>query len=478
MKTLQITAVALLLAVAARAQEDITLDRAIETALRQNRDLKVTELSLQSQSLSLDSAEADFGVSVEPNGAANSGSDANEYDYGLVVSKKTLLGTTASVNGQYSDQNVEDAPPSRRGSVTVEVQQPLLKRFGTLVNREPITSAESAVAAARRNVELRKTDLIVQVADTYEEVYRLQEEVAYDEASLPRLGKQLRLMRVREKQGRVTRVDALRVELQHGEAQARLSKSREELESTRAEFADLLGYPVDRAFRALPTQLLDLKVPPNDQAQAIALSNRLDYAQVLQDWKDAQRGVRIARHNLLPDLNLISRYQQYGQGETSSDASSFDSSTWFVGVTAETDLNRTKDRLNLAQAALSEESRRQTVDIVESGIRRQTQQAVLAYDQAHADALFAERNYMLAQTRATLSRRMFEIGRGDSFSMSDAEDALLQARNRMLAAQSEASLAAYRLMKTLGVLIEYPRDLKPRPGFAEGNEGDKGKGGG
>jgi outer membrane protein TolC len=70
---------------------------------------------------------------------------------------------------------------------------------------------------------------------------------------------------------------------------------------------------------------------------------------------------------------------------------------------------------------------------------------------------------------------MFEIGRGDSFSMSDAEDTLLQARNRMLAAQSEVSLAAYRLMKTLGTLIEYPADLKPKPDFTEGGKENEGK---
>ena len=53
------------------------------------------------------------------------------------------------------------------------------------------------------------------------------------------------------------------------------------------------------------------------------------------------------------------------------------------------------------------------------------------------------------------------MGKGDSFSVTDAEDALLQAQNQMLQAGSEALLASYRLLRAVGLLIGYPEDLKP-----------------
>ena len=101
--------------------------------------------------------------------------------------------------------------------------------------------------------------------------------------------------------------------------------------------------------------------------------------------------------------------------------------------------------------------------MLKSGIQRQVMQATLAYERARSDVQSAERNFRVAERRATLARRLYEIGRGDNFGVSDAEDALLQARNQMLGTQSQVSVAAYRLLRALGTLLEYPEELKPSP---------------
>jgi outer membrane protein TolC len=56
---------------------------------------------------------------------------------------------------------------------------------------------------------------------------------------------------------------------------------------------------------------------------------------------------------------------------------------------------------------------------------------------------------------------MFETGRGDNFAVTDAENAYQQAQNQMLNAQADVAIAAYRLLRTLGILLEAPEELKP-----------------
>lgn len=451
----------------AAAGEGIAIEKAIDLALKQNRNLRLLELSLDSARLSVQGARADFAVRVTPDGSALSSDDSDTLDYGLSVAKNTTWGTQASVDGQVSQTDSGGATNFHRATVRLELRQPLLRRFGPLVNREPVSQAESQVDATRRELELRKTDLVVQVVETYEDLLKLQRQVEFDRQALNRLEKLLRLTQARERQGRSSHVDVLRVEQQKGDAEIHRNQTLERLQSVRADFADLLGFPAEHVFLAVPEPMLTVETSDSRQAASVALENRLDYAQVLQDCRDAERGVRIARRNLLPDLNLISRYERSGEGSTASGATDLNDDSWFVGLTLESDLNRRKERVALGQAVISEKTARQTIGIVESGVRRQVRQALATYERARSEVVFAERNLQFAQSRATLARRLYEIGRGDNFSATDAESALSQAQNQMLSAQAEASVAAYRLLRSMGTLIEYPEDLKPAPETAK-----------
>jgi outer membrane protein TolC len=53
------------------------------------------------------------------------------------------------------------------------------------------------------------------------------------------------------------------------------------------------------------------------------------------------------------------------------------------------------------------------------------------------------------------------MGRGDNFAVTDAEQQFQQAETAWLAAQTEATLAGYKLLRLLGTLIEHPDELKP-----------------
>lgn len=444
-----------------RADGPISLEDAVGFALQSNRNLRVLSMSISSAELSLKGARADFTVGVTPMGAADTSDDSETVEWGVALDRRTTLGTSLSAAGEMGRDEVGTADPVHRARVSVEVQQPLLRNFGPLVNRESVTRAEVRVAAARRELELRRTDLVVQVVDGYEALLRLQKQAEFDGQSVTRLDRLIRLTRAREAQGRATRVDMLRVEQQRGDQQIRLEKTLEALSSARADFADLLGFEPSVVFEAVACPVLDIDIPEQRAAEALALSNRLDYAQVLQDYTDARRGVRIARRNLLPDLKLISRYERYGSGESTSEAASLDDESWFVGLTAASDLMLREERVAVGQARIDVDAAEETVRIVESGIRRQVQQVILSYRRMRSEVQGSERNYQLAQNRAMLARRMFEMGRGDNFTASDAEDALFEAQNRMLTSQAEASVAAYRLLRAIGTLLEYPADLKP-----------------
>jgi outer membrane protein TolC len=166
------------------AQQGVDLEQAIRYALDQNRNLRALELSVDSRALNVDSAKTEFLLTGRPSGSYSSGEDSDSMEYGYSAQKKTTFGTRAEVEGRMLDQSTEDGTDLRRGTMRVEIGQPLFRRFGRLVNMEPIRQAESGATAARRDYELQKTDLIVQVAETYENLLRLQRQVEMDGQNL------------------------------------------------------------------------------------------------------------------------------------------------------------------------------------------------------------------------------------------------------------------------------------------------------
>jgi outer membrane protein TolC len=440
----------------------IALPEALDACLKQNRDLRLMEMALQGRRVDLEASQAAFKWSVRPDGSAEAADYGGKLGYGLAAVQTLDWGTKAEVGGRMTSESPDGAEPFRRGAVRVQVEQPLLRRTGPLVNREPVAKAESAVAAARREIELRRADLIVRLVELYEDLYGLQREAEYERLTLERLNRLILLMQARERQGRATRADCLRVELQAGNAQVRWNGTIERLRSRRADFAETIGAEPQSEYAVLPAARMEVAVTDVDQAARVALRNRLDYAQILQDYEDAARGRRIARRNLLPDLNMIARYERAGEGASSGDALRWDENVWFVGLGLSTDWPPRDRELAVEQAELAAQTAGLKLDALRAAIGRQVRQSWLASERARGEIPQAEKNYRVALSRTQLARRLFEGGRGDSFTVSEAEDQLRDAESHLVTAEGAASVAAYRLLRVMGRLIESPADLKPR----------------
>lgn len=436
----------------------LNLDTAIGMALDNNRELARRALGLRSTAYEVDSARARFSLRLQPNGRASSDQTGSSMQYGLTAAKTFLPGTELSLGGVVAERDDDASGRNRRSSMQVSLSQPLFRDFGSLVQGEAITQAGQRLRQARRSLELQKNDLVVQVVDSFESLIRLEKQIQSSEASFQRMDKLYRLTQARERQGRASRVDTLRVELKRGQALSRLESDRERFSFTQRDFAELLGQTPETVFQLEPPPLLEVTLPPPEEAIATALSNRLDYAQAWQDYDDTVRGVKIAEKALLPSMSLVTRYERVNDDSAAEGA---DEDLWSVGLAGDTDLTRASERAKLGQATVSRESALETIRIRELSIAREVRQLMTAYQQAQTERVIAERNYTLAENRARLARRLFEIGRGDNFSVTDAEEALHDADLRQLSARADASVSGYKLLRGLGALVETADDLKP-----------------
>jgi outer membrane protein TolC len=442
----------------------LTLESAIGQALLYNRDLLRQALEIDQASADLDLAEEEVrAFSVKPAGSLAATEDGAEGSAGIAASVTAPPGTAISFGAAATQRRPGEDDAWRRGEMTLEISQPLFRNFGSLVRNEPVELASDALRAARRTVARDRSALALAVVETYEGLLYLRHQIAADEAFAARMERLSALAEARERQGRASRTEVLRMDLQRGEADARLASGRAELEIQTQAFANLLGLPLDSGFRLVPPPLLSFGPVPPENALATAMRERPDYAQALDDLRIGERKTRLARRRLLPDIRLVARRTDYSEGPEWSDASSLDQTAWSIGLQGDLDLNRRADRLALRAAELDEESLAQAAEIVRYRLALDVNTALMDCQRARAELELAQRNLELAEGRAELARVLFAGRKTTANTVSDAESDCISTELSALALRRDASVAAYRLLHVLGTLVPADESLLPDP---------------
>jgi outer membrane protein TolC len=156
----------------------------------------------------------------------------------------------------------------------------------------------------------------LRVVELYEGLILLRHQIDSDEAFAARMERLWALADAREQQGRASRTDVLRMDFQRGEAEARLEASRSQLDIQFQEFANLLGLPLDAAFRLVPPPLLEFDGVDPVRALAVALAERPDYAQALQDIETGDRRIALGAAGSAAGRALSARQPSLAKART------------------------------------------------------------------------------------------------------------------------------------------------------------------
>jgi len=451
---------------AGSAHRTLDLEQAIQLAVGDNLRLSLQDIGPARSRLTVEGAGNRFALNlfptivteVEPSSAgSNSRSGETLTLLGLDASKRFRLGAEFRFN---AGQTLASGSAGSLTRWSVEVSQPLLRRFGRLINAEPEVASQSALAASERALLLQEADLVLDVVVTYHDILRLQRQVAADEKAQERIELLARVTAAKERLGRATRIDSLRVALQLGEIRARLQNTHEALGLARSDLAVLLGATYDALFELQPVPVLELELPSLEDAIGVALANRLDYSQALQDVVDNRRGVRIARRGRLPDVSAFVRYQDERiEGVPSGSPAG---GRVLFGLSAGHAAFARDRRLDVERALLDQAASVRRTEIARQVVERSVQRVWLSYRKARSRISILQRNLEHARARMELASRLFRMGRGDNFSVIDGEASQARAERDLFTGEVEVTVEAYRLLRSLGTLVEVPQRLKPR----------------
>jgi outer membrane protein len=430
----------------------LTLEEAINLALKANRNLLVSQYSLESQKLSLKSALSEFELKIMPAttlGVTGSDSESDKsLGLGLELQRKFEAGTSLSIEPSVTKDS------EYTSGVGLSINQPLLRGFGREVNLAGIRSAEYSTRTSQRSLYQTMVNTVLETVSAVYQVIKQRELVRLNESLASKLQQHADAARIKEKIGLATPMDVYRAEIRLKDVQDSVSSSKQDLRDAEDRLKIILALPLesDLDFSA-PLEYTPIRLRQRDAVE-IAMKNRVELEQAEDEIRQAQRNSRIAKHNILPKLNLVLNYNRFGSSDDFGESTSLDEASWGIQLVSSTDVSRTSEKAAYQQSRINLETARLNQDARQDEIYRQVRTQLVALEAVEKRITIRRDKVTQAEGKMSLATIKFSYGMADNFDLIEAEQELLQARVDMLSARIDYVNGIYSLRAVLGTLIE------------------------
>ena len=435
------------------------LEQAAQWALANNLSLMNMRDQVTGSQFNVRAAAADFEVKIIPRANAGltggTGGTHAASGAGLELSKKMSTGTVADVSGTTASNGT-----STTSGVGATLTQPLLRGLGKTVNEDALLDARFGVLSSRRSFVQFEEALVVSVVRGFYEIIKQRELVDLSRKSAERMRRHMDAAQAREKVGLASRIDVLRADIQMRQAQDSLLAAEQAYGDAVDSLRVMLGFgPQDDVEIDSDLTYNEFTVD-QDQAILMAMTNRLDLAQSRDEIEVAERKVRVAKNNTLPQLDLVLGYAQSGTGSSFSDSTGLRDSTWTLGLATSTDIRRTAERARYEQSKLDFEARKRNNQLLQDTLVREVKDAIRRLDVSRKRIDIQKAEMDQAQQKLRLAKIKFDRGLGDNFDLITAEEEVLRAQSAHIAAVTDYIVSQVEVKRALGTLIEKPAGLK------------------
>ncbi len=443
----------------AAAPLELTLERCIEIGIEHSVQFLNEEESFILQQLSTSLQRHNYGLLWTSTLAAETDSDEVTSEGASVAIARRLLtggelqldvGTSGSQTSGLQGGEDDDAYAS---SVSLSIEQPLLRGAGRLVAREELTQAERDLVYAGRDLILFKQQFLLDIVQQYYQLTEQRERIRNQEEKLG--GAKWLRDRTTALKGRelASEIDELRARNNVLRAENDLNDARESYELALDRLKLDLGLPVDRAVvvveKALAVTPTEPALGPSLEA---ALVNRLDLKTALGAAEDARRALAIARNALRGDLDLTARVGYTSESGTSFGDQRFGDPEWSVGLSYAIPLDRAAEKASYRERLIAYARAQRRADRVHDEVVLEVRRTLRELRRAEATIAFQEKNVELAEQRHERAKADLERGEATTRDVEEAEDEKLAAKNAHVRAQVDYIIATFQLRKDTGQL--------------------------
>lgn len=442
----------------------LTLTDLVELVLTGNRDLQNQVLGRMVQRQELTAAEQTFDPRFTPILEAQvtrQWSDTEE-----VVETPTgdiLFGTSPTnrdsravlqtrVTTRQGTQIEVDADPLNLDRLlTVRLEQPLLRGFGTAVNEAPV---EQARLGERRNqlaLESDIIDLITTATTRYTSLISAQAQVDIQSQALGRRRRQLEILQALVAAGREAPINLLDTERTVADAERQLVEAQNALNQANSDILNLIG--TDRGLQFIANAAAVEALFREAAAQAAQYQVETLVSQAFRLRRDYQ-GVQLERQQTALDLRLAEDALRW-QVNAVAGGNLGDLSRTSLGLIATRTFEEPQLETNRLRSAITLQQQDNSLVQREEEIRNDVAARFADVQSAQLQVEAAERATDSARRQLEATQEQYRLGRDISLSdLIDQEEQLVTAETNALEARIAFLNSMAALDQTVGLTLD------------------------
>lgn len=410
----------------AQPSDALTLDEAIQLALRNNRAVQISERSVEKSRNAVREARGNALPQIQGNA--------------------TYTRFDQVATARFGPQ------PIRLGNIENRTARITLTQVIDIsgVVRTAVRAASVFVSISELEYERTRNDTILQVVQAYQGVARADEFVRVAEEALKNAQERLRIIRAQVDAGVAAQFDLLRAETAVAQAEQALLNARNQRELAAAALNNLLGRDLNTPVQVVkPTELPTLQEVALETLTQQAYTNRPEIVAAERGVELARVNIRNAQRGALPSLLLT------GQADFNLNTSPFNPRRetytgvvvlsvpiWDSGITRAREA-QARDDLEIAQLRLQQ---------AREGVALEVRQAYLNLQDAQKRLTVVQKGLEQATEALRLARVRFEAGVSPQLEISDAELAFTQAQTNFVNAQFDYLDAYAALQRAIGTI--------------------------
>lgn len=396
----------------------------------------------------------------------NSFGVTQQLPYGGSISASALVNYTtllqqASTSGSPGDEQT--------AALGVDLNLPLLRGRG-MVAREDLIQAERDLVYAAREFERFRREFFVDIANTYFDLLRQQHSIENQQLQLNGLEQLADRLRALVDAGRTPGFEADDAEAQVLFGRSNLIRAQDNYQAALDRLKIQIGMPTTQS---LVIESTDLAVPTPEldatESILIAQDSRLDLQTTGDRVDDARRQALIAQDNLRGDLDFNASVDLGTDADRDIGGADFEleDSDYRVGLEYDMPLDRRIELAQYRRSLVQLERSIRSYRVERDRVALEVRDAVREIERAELTLAIQERNVQLANRRVEDVEIRRQRGTVEPRRVIEAEEDLLDARNRRDEAVADLQRAVLRYLLDSGQMRVGPAGRWLSPGALE-----------
>lgn len=429
----------------------LSLEQAIEIALKKNRSIINAQNAIDFSKLNLSTAHSEFEIKTRPFAGGGITDGDQNFNSGISFSKNLEYGMQVSLS-PYLSKSDEDYGTS----VGLSLGIPLFKNFGRLVNTQGIKSSEFSVRSSERAFVQTQENIVLETVTSFYNIIEQKKNAEMNQILVDRFRQHTAIAQIKTNAGLAQPLDVYRAQIKEKDAQVSLADSLENLQTAYNNLKSVLSISqaqkIELQDASIDVTVMDLN---EDRLETIAFENSLEIKGTLDSLNEKKRAAKIAEHYLLPDLSLFFDYTRTGNdSDFDNDLFNMNEDSWRVYITSTTDFLRSSEKNSFRQSLIAVRSSELNLANTKDQLSKEVKNQIDFLQKTRERIVLIEQQIQKATGKLELSKIKFNNGMADNFDMIEAETELHRAKLNHLSAQIDYNTGTYRLRKTIGTLIE------------------------